>query len=161
MTKDQILTALPSLSHPELEAVQAMALSLLGGRVSNVSNEANTTRQTVFDALTAAISHPMPYSNMPAALAKHYDAAFPSLIYFFDKYFKGWDSNKITQTGFLRMIFSLMAHELKERGVAPSVGSLIYNLPRIYEIVDNAFPDYLRRNMGHMLLKVFSKKKVS
>lgn len=159
MTKDQILTALPSLSRPELEAVQAVALSLLGGRVSHASNEASIARQTVFDALAATISHPMLYFNMPASLAKHYDAAFPSLIYFFDQYFKGWDSNKITQTGFLRMIFSLIAADLKEHEITPSIAMMVHNLPRIYEVVDNAFPDYLRCNRGHMILKMFNRKR--
>lgn len=160
VNRDQILGALPGLNRSDLEAIQAVIIQLLGGRTSNVSNEASTARQTVFDALTAAISRPMPYSGLPPALAKHYDANFPNLIIFFDKYFKGWDSNKITQTGFLRMIFGLIARDLKEREATPSVGSLIYNLPRIYEIVDNAFPNYLKSNMGHMILKMFKKRRV-
>jgi len=158
--KDEILAALPNLNRADLEAVKAITISLLGGRVSNVSNGATTAPETIFEALTAAISRPMPYSSLPPALVKHYEANFPSLIIFFNKYFKGWDSNKITQTGFLRMIFGLIAYDLKERGATPSVGALIYNLPRIYEIVDNAFPDYLKSNMGHMILKMFKKKSI-
>jgi len=157
MSKDEILTALPSLKRADLEAIQAMATSLLAGCVGVASNK-GTAQQTTFDALAATISRPMPYSSLTPALAKHYEANFPNLIIFFDRHFKGWDSNKITQTGFLRMIFGLIAADLKGREAIPSVGSLIYNLPRIYEIVDNAFPGYLKANMGHMILKMFKKR---
>jgi len=156
MTKDDILTALPSLNRADLEAVQAVALSLLKGRPSN---GAVIAPQTVFDALVATLGRPMPYSSLPPTLAKYYDANSPGLIIFFNKYFKGWDSNQITQTGFLRMIFSLIVYDLKERGAPPSIAALIYNLPRIYEIVDNAFPGYLKANMGHMILKMFKKRR--
>lgn len=161
MTKDQILTALPSLSRPELEAVQAVALSLLGGRVSRLSPKASQTAEIIFDALAATISHPTPYGSMPNHLASQFDRHSANLIIFFDQYFKGWDDSKIVQTGFLRMIFSLIAGDLREHGITPSIAMLIRNLPRIYQIVDNAFPGYLRGNMGHMILKVFAKRKAS
>lgn len=158
LTKDDILAALPNLNRSELEAIHAIAASLLNGRVSNISNEGVTVRQTIFDALAVTIARPMPYASMPLALAKQYEAYFPDLVIFFDKHFKGWDSNKITQTGFLRMIFGLIAADLKARKVPLSIGAIISNLPRIYEIVDNAFPDYLEANMGDLILKIFTKR---
>lgn len=159
MTKDQILTALPRLSRPELEAVQAVATSLLGGRVSNLPSKASQTAEVLFDALAATVSHPVPYSSLPPHLASRFDRHVPNLIVFFDLHFKGWDSHKMVQTGFLRMIFSLIAAHLKEYGVTPSIAMLINNLPRIYEIVDNAFPGYLENNMGYMILKMFNRKR--
>ncbi|SRR6266852_4417557 len=153
LTKDQILGALPNLSQADLAMVHAMSGQLLAP-----TQGMSDTKQVLFDALAATISHPMPYSNMPTNLASQFERHFPDLLLFFDKHFKGWDSNKIVQTGFLRMIFSLIADDLKRHGVTPSIGMLVHNLPRIYEIVDNAFPNYLKNNMGHMILKIFSKR---
>jgi hypothetical protein len=158
ISKDEILVALPSLNRAELEAVQATAGHLLGGRVSGAPNGATTAPQVLFDALAATVARPIPYSMLPANLTKQYEAHFPSLVIFFDRYFKGWDSNRTTQTGFLRMIFSLMAADLKVRKVAPSVQALIYSMPRIYEIVDSAFPEYLENDKGHMNLKMFLRR---
>lgn len=156
LTKEHILGALPSLERVELEAVHAMAGHLLGATAANGPG-ANPIGRIVFEALAAALGLTMPYSSYSPTATRQFEKRLPQLLAFFSDEFKSWDSNKVLQTAFLRMMFELLVDDLKERNVTPTVGILVTNMPRLREVFDNAFPNYLACGMGPMIIKNLAK----
>lgn len=156
MTKDEILAALPLLPRPDLEAIAAIAQSLLGGRLSNAAVTATPLAAPLFGALCDAVNATAALSNMTGTTTgKTFEKHLPGTTKFLDHHFKGWDDNKLVQLAFLRMLTELLRDDLKERGVTPSLGILISNLGRLPEVFDNGYPGYLEAGMGSLILKHF------
>ncbi len=152
LSKEQILKGLPYLERADLEAVHAVAGHLLGGATGANPNGGATLGQTVFEALQATLGRAMPYSGLSARTNQRLSNRLPDLTKTLDQHFRGWDSNKVAQIAFLRMIFGLLAQDLKNRGVTPTFGIMIVNLNRVQEVVQNAFPDYLEAGLGRIIL---------
>ena len=154
--KEQILAILPKLSKDDLAAVHLMAGHLLGAATGGSNDGAGTVGQAVFNALSAALGLPISYQsfNLTSA-AKQYDKKLPELLKFLNGSFEGWDKNKVTQEAFLRMLFGLLADDLKEREVTPSIGIMISNMSRMPEVFDSSFPLYRESGLGKVILKKF------
>ena len=159
MTKDEVLAALPKLTKPELEVVAAMCGHLLGGHTAAQNLPATGPSQAVFNALVAALGLPMGYQSFSALnAAKHFENRVGTLVLFLNDHFKGWDDHKITQQAFLTELFRLLADDLKNRGVNPSVGVMVINMRRIPEVFDSCFPGYRQSGAGYMIMERFKPK---
>lgn len=154
ISKSDILGALPKLSRGDLEAVHAMASHLLGATAAPAT-AGGTLGGAVFDALVAALGASMAYSRYSPTASRQFEKKLPDLTKFLDQHFEGWNQNKVSQLAFLKMLFSLLADDLKERGVAPTIGIMVTNIPRLSEVFNNAFPGYLANGLGSMILKNF------
>lgn len=153
--KDQILGALPTLSKADLISVHAVAGQLLGAAGATPQSGTGQTAQ-IFDALAGALCLTVPYTSFDVtSTARKFDAQLPDLTVFLNVQFSGWDKNKLTQLAFLKMLFGLLADDLKGRGVAPTLGIMVVNLRRLPEVFDNAFPGYREAGLGKMILKNF------
>lgn len=160
MTKDEILASLPVLNRSDLEAVAAIATSLLNGRTANVATKASPLAAPLFDALCGAVSATAALSNLSGtSTGKTFEKHLPGVTKFLDHHFKGWSDNKLVQLAFLGMLAELLRDDLKERGVTPTLGILVSNLGRLPEVFDNAYPNYLACGMGNVILKHFEKMK--
>ncbi len=158
MTKDQLLSALPSLTRPELEQVAAVAASLLGGRIANVAVPASPLAAPIFEALSVAANATVTLENLSGTTAgKGFAKYLPAVTKFLDAHFEGWAYNKLVQSAFLSMLMELLRDDLKERGVKPTLGVMVNNLGRLPEVFDNAYPGYLEARMGGLVLQHFSK----
>lgn len=155
MTKDEILAALPTMAQADLEAIQAMTNHLLGGHTGPQARPGGMVAPMVFDALASALGVITAYSNYNHAVFKQLDQRMPGLVVFLNANFKGWDRNKITQLAFLKMLFGLLIDDLKDKRVTPTVGILIINIPRIPEVFEKAFPNYLKTGLGKLVLKTY------
>lgn len=154
LNKDTILGALPALSQVDLAAIHAVAGQLLGAATGRSKNQPTVDSSLFFDALGAALGQPVFGFNPTIRL--RFDKALPALTSFLDTDFKGWDANKVGQIAFLRMLFNLLVKDLKERGVPPTLGIIVNNMPRIPEVFDAAFPGYRESGIAaEMILKHF------
>jgi hypothetical protein len=157
MNKDAILGALPNLSQPDLVAIHAMSGQLIKATGAVLSEPGSLAAQ-LFEALSGAVNVTMPLSNLTGTTTgKTFEKHLPAVGKFLDAHFKGWDSNRLIQTAFLRMLMGLLRDDLKERGVTPSLGIMVTNLGRFPEVFDAAYPDYLAAGMGQMVLRHFEK----
>lgn len=153
MVKDDILAALPALSRPELEAIQAVCTSLLGGRPAAFEPGAGTLAAGLLNALCAAVNAAVTPSNLiGTTTGKTFDKHLPAVGRFLGAHFKGYDDNKLVELAFLRLLADLLRDDLKERGVTPTIGILVTNLTRLPEVFDNAYPGYLAAGMGGFIL---------
>lgn len=160
--KDQILEALPGLSASDLTMIQATITGLLGGRIGNVAAPAGTLAAPLFEALCGAVNATVPLSNIVGTpTGKTFQKHVPPTQQFLDRYFKGWDRQAIVQMAFLRMLMELLCEDLKTRGAAPTVGVMVTNLLRLPEIFENAYPGYLDAGLGDMVLRHFTKVRLS
>lgn len=158
MNKDEILAALPALTRPELEAIQAVTSSLLGAATAAFEPGAGTLAAGLLNALCVAVNAAVTPSTLAGTTAgKTFNKHLPAVTKFLDAHFKGWDANKLVQTAFLSMLMELLRDDLKERGVTPSLGIMVTNLLRLPEVFSNAFPNYLEAGLGDMVLRHFSK----
>ena len=155
MTKDKILGALPKLSQPDLEAIIALATSLTNGRTGALQKGADTVSQTILTALAATAGLNVGSISLPERTQQQFNKRCPKFISFLDEHFKGWAANKNSQLAFLKMLFELLADDLKERGINPSIGIMVVNLGRIPEVIDAAFPDYRASGMTDLILRHF------
>lgn len=155
MTKDKILAALPKLERVDLEAVHAIAGSLLAGATGPSNSAAVPLAPMVFDALVTAIGATMPYSSYSPTATRQFEKRVPDLIKFLDTHFTGWDRNKVAQIAVLRMLFGLIADDLRGRGVKPNIGTMVVNMGRIADVFDGAFPGYLESGIASVVLKNF------
>ena len=157
LTKDQILAALPKLSQADIAAIAAMATSLSAGRTAAPDKRGAAAGSAIFDALQAAVGATMPYETFMATRngTKLHAQGIPHLELFLDKHFKGWNNNRVSQQAFLSFMFELLADDLKERGVTPTLGIMVVNLNRVHEVFENAFPGYIASGMGKLILKNF------
>lgn len=155
MTKDDILAALPKLTRPDLEAVQAVCTSLLGGRTGHVAAGATTLAAGIFEALTGALNVSMSYSNLPTATERQFRQKLPTFTSFLDKSFEGWNKNKVSQLAFLKMLFELLIADLRKRGAQPTIGIMVVNLNRMPEVFNDAFPGYIDAGLAKLVLKNF------
>lgn len=156
ITKDDILGALPSLTRPELEAIEAMCRQLCGGRVGNVEQLSHPLGLIVFNALTATLGLTMPYAQYSPTSARQFEKRLPELISFLDKYFAGWAASRNRQLAFLRMLFELLYNDLVSRGVKPTLGIMIVNIGRMAEVFDAQFPGYRHAGIAaSVILKHF------
>lgn len=154
MIKDEILTALPLMSHSDLMAIHAMAGHLLQPHPLGGNDGASTLAPILFDALQATAGGTVPYASV--ALTKTGKLLIknaPNVEQFFNKHFKGWDKNKIVKLAFIQLMTMLLSDDLKERGVTPTLGIMVANLNRLPEVFRNAFPGYLETGVGPLLLK--------
>lgn len=151
------MAALPSLARADLEAVHGLCTHLLGA-TGTAQPGALGAGLALYDALVTALGASVPYSALPTDSARRFRKAVPHFIKFLDTNFVGWDSNKITKTAFLRMLFTLLVTDLKGRGVSPSVNIIIVNMGRMSEVFDNSFPNYLENKLGHVILKQYARK---
>jgi len=153
MTKDEILAALPKLKQADLEAVHALAGHLLGLVPANAAQGGGPA----FDALVTALGLSMAYQTLMGTKAGQiFNKRVPELVKYLDSHFAGWDDNKLSQLAFLQFLYGLIITDLKERNVTASVGMVISNMSRIPELLENAFPGYLRSGMGEVILRQFS-----
>jgi hypothetical protein len=157
VTKEQILAALPNLNKAELRAVHATAGHLLGATGGADASIAapGSVGAIIFEALSGALCASMPYASLPTATARQFEGRVPGFVAFLDANFAGWNKNKVGQLAFLRMMFHLIKDDLNERKVKPTIGVVIVHMSRMYEVFENAFPNYLSNGLGPMILKNF------
>jgi hypothetical protein len=152
MTKDQIVAALPKLSKTDLEVIHGLTGHLLGAAGLPLT----PIGQAFINALLTATGQPKGYiSPVAASQRRAFETRAGHLAAFLNENFKGWDDNKTTQHAFLTELFRLLADDLKNRGVKPTLGVMIINMKRIPEVFDNAFPLYRESGLGHVILAKF------
>lgn len=156
ISKDQILAALPNLQKSDLEAIHAISGSLLAGATgASASSGAVPLAPMIFDALVSAVGATTAYSSYSPTATRQFEKRVPDLTKFLDAHFTGWDNNKVGQIAVLRMLFGLIADDLRGRGVNPTIGMLVVNMGRIAEVFENAFPGYLESGIASVVLKNF------
>ena len=161
MTRDEIIGALPNLDQADLKAIQVLITNLVRspspiiGRTGAIQNVADAASQLTLNALAATVGLSNATFSLPERTQGHFDKRCPKLINFLDENFTGWDTHKNSQIAFLRMLFGLLADDLKERGVNPTIGIMILSLGRIPEIVDAAYPGYRESGMTDLILRHF------
>lgn len=156
VTKDQILATLPRLSFEELTIVHSMAAHLIAGRAAPQSNQASALAALCYDALSGPLNVTQPYATMAGTKwGKQFEKKVPDLAKWLDQHFEGWNNNKVSQLAFLRMLFTMMANDLKRRNLPRSLAIAVTNLEQIPRIVENAFPGYLDSGLGKVILKNF------
>jgi hypothetical protein len=152
MDKDEILRALPKLPKADLEAIHALAGHLLGPANGGLGEQG----QAVFDALAASLGLTASYASMAASKpARLFIQRLPAFVAFVGKNFPGWDDTKVGQQAFLRMLFGLIITDLNKRNVTASFGMVVSNMGRLPEIIESAFPDYLKSGLGKIILEKF------
>lgn len=161
ISKDDILAALPTLTRPELEAIQAVCASLTGGHTAAFEPGAGTLAASLLNALCAAVNATVSPANLSGtATGKTFNKHLPAVTKFLAAHFKGYDDNKLVELAFLRLLADLLADDLKGRGVTPTIGILVTNLTRLPEVFDNAYPGYLAAGMGSFILDLIKSGKV-
>jgi hypothetical protein len=153
MTKGEILKALPKLSRADLEAITAVAQSLLGASQAPKAGSAAPLAAQLFEGISGALNLNASYGNMPAVLKVKLDAKAADLTGFFDRSFKGWDSNKTRQRKFLLFMFGLLREDLKRLKLKPTLTTMINNLHRMTEVFDDAFPGYRASGLASMVFR--------
>lgn len=156
MTKDQILAALPGLSHEDQAVIASVASHLCKGRTGAIGQPATQLGATVYEALGAALASPVPYATFAASKwGRAFDAKVLPLGKWFDSKLPGWDKNKVGQMALLRMLFELLSQDLLKRSVPTNMGTMVSNLGQIPRIFDQAFPNYIESGLGPFILKKF------
>jgi hypothetical protein len=156
LTRAQILTALPKLKPADLEAVSAMATHLLtNAPTGRKSGPATPLADAVFDALTQSIRATVPYAKLTPKLRQAYNRQLLGLTEFLDDHFVGWNKNKTAQLAFLRMLFVLVADDLRRRQIKPTIGVMINNMGRVPYAFDDAFPGYREAGMTNLITRNF------
>jgi hypothetical protein len=158
MLRDQILSALPKLSKADLIAIHGAASHILGATAAP-QGEATPQARSIFSALQATLGASISIPAATSTLGQHFYKKLPTVIGFLDMQFKGWDTNKITEAAFLRMLFGLLANDLTRRGIKPSLGVMVVHLHRLSEVFGNSFPGYIEAGLGKMILKQFQQEK--
>lgn len=154
MSKDEILAALPALTRPELEAIQAVTSSLLGAATAAFEPGAGTLAAALLNALCVAVNAAVTPSTLAGTTAgKTFNKHLPAVSKFLDAHFRGYDANKLVELAFLRLLADLLRDDLKNRGVTPTIGIMVTNLTRLPEVFDNAYPNYLEAGMGSFILQ--------
>jgi hypothetical protein len=126
----------------------------LQGRTGAVDEGATPLGQVVFSALVAALGRPT--APLTGPIAKQLNKRLTNLTDFLNRDLRGWDKNKISQQAFLRMLFRLLASDLKNRNVTPTLGILITNMQRLPEVFDASFPGYREAGIAHIIFDQFT-----
>lgn len=155
VTKDQILTSLPSLAKADLEAIVATASSLINARTGAIEQGAGTLPAIIFDAISSAANVTMPYTKLTPALKTMLSDKTGGLECYLNANFKGWDTNRVGQVAFIRMLVGLIADDLKSREILVSIKTCIMNIGIIPVLVENQFPDYIANGMTSFITKKF------
>lgn len=150
-----MLAALPKLKPADLEAIIAVAQSLLGAPTGASPGPAAPLAGMLFDAISAALNVTTGYANMPPTVTNAFNKRVPDTIEFFNANFKGWDSNKVGQMAFLRMMFDGLRDDLKRRGVQPNYTTMINNMPQLRRVFDNLFPGYIDAGATGLVMRKF------
>lgn len=157
LTKSSIIGHLPKLCRADLEEVQAVATSLLGGRLSNVPLTPVGSAGAIFDALASVIGQRASLSAMPDSVIQKFHQKLPPLISFFDADFKGWNESRTYERAFLLDIMELLKSDLKRMEIQPTLTTMMNNFHRMSEVFDNAYPGY--REAGRVdLIFTFGRK---
>src|ERR1700691_3458978 len=118
MTKDAILAALADLSITDLRAVHAVSGQLLGAHGGAMLDGLPLQAQLIFEALVTALGASISYASVAhTQTGKLFIKRLPDFEKFLNVNFKGWNSHKVTQLAFLRMIFTLIKDDLQKRDV--------------------------------------------
>lgn len=156
MTKDAALALLPKLKPAELEAVIAVANNLLSGAHTGGKQAAATPLAATFiAALSAALNLTGSHANLPPTVTKALDKRLPDTVAFFNEHFKGWDTKKVGQMAFLRMMFDALRDDLKRRGVAPNYTTMINNMPHLRRVFESQFPGYIDAGATEIIMRRF------
>ncbi len=154
--RDSVLAMLPTMSVEDLITVQAVATKLIGARTVPQTGEAGRLPAIFFEALSGPLNATQPYAKLAGTKwGKQFEGKVPDLAKWLDQHFDGWSKNKVTQLAFLRMLFSMMANDLKRRNLPRSLAMAVTNLEQIPRIVENGYPGYLDAGMGKLILKSF------
>ena len=158
ITKSQIIGALPTLTRPELEEIQAVATSLLGGHLSNVRKPATALAGQVFAALNSALKANTSLETLPTNLQQKFERKHQHFIDFLNTDFKGWDQNKVKSNALMVIMLDLLKKDLERIQIKPTYTIMINNLHRMPEVFDDAFPDYRASGLGMVLINKYFKK---
>ena len=148
--KGQILALLPSLNKADLAAVMAACNGLLGP----VHGAGASQADEVFNALGAALglANGATLRDMSPKTVKKFHQQLPILVSLLDRDFKKWNDNKVKQEAFLRLLFELLANDLRSINIKPSYTTMVMSLHRMAEVFDVAFPEYRKSGLGSLIL---------
>jgi hypothetical protein len=160
MKKDSILAALPKLKPDDLKQVHAVAASLLAalGKPADAALSVGyDTGLAIFDALVSAAGVTATMQSLPVSLVQRFDRQWPALVTFLDANFKGWNDNKVSRAAFLRHLFDLIQKEVRVH-TKPTPLTMINNMHRLPEVLDKAYPNYLKSGLGHLIISRFKRQ---
>ena len=156
MSKDAVLALLPKLKPAELEAVIAVANNLLSRAYTGANaGPATPLAALTIEAIGAAIGLTGGHANLPPKVIAALDRRLPDMTAFFNAHFEGWDSNKVGQQAFLRMLFDGLRDDLLRRGIKPNYTTMINNLPQLRRVIDGLFPGYIDGGATGLLMRRF------
>ena len=150
LTKDQIIGALPTLSQSDLTAIKAVTVALLGHGLPDAVNGPNGPSAWLFEALAGVLG--VSY-GLQSGSAKQFNKSAPVFLKFVEEHFSSSLTKKVNGVAVMRTLLMLIIDDLKGRGVPVSLGSVIVNMPRMPEVFDTAFPNYLSSGLAALIIK--------
>jgi len=139
-----IISALPSLSKRELNALRAELDRLLGAPAA--------TPSPLYSHLLTITGTAIPYSRFQQSTAyKDWELAEKEFIRFVDATWPG--VNKVTKNALMLYLFSLIQDYLKSLQLPVTPKTVSQNMFNIKDIFDINFPGYLQTGLANLVLK--------
>jgi hypothetical protein len=154
ITKDQIIGALPNLSHEALAAIRAVIGTLLDqGPIDHPQAQQGPTAWLI-EALAGVLGMAqVPPTMLQSRFGKQITKTGPVFLAFVEKHFATKLQRRVDAVAVMRSLIALIADDLKRRNTPVSYGTLVVNLHRVEEVFDTAFPSYISSGLAHMVIK--------
>ena len=153
ITKDQILSALPYLDEPALQAIVSAAKGLLAGRATPLASISNDPQAWLYEALTATLAVTYPPSWHTTPTGKLFARNAPTLLKFYTDAFGSEMHKRIAALGIMRFGFDLLAQHLFRKSIPLSTGVMVRNMDGIPALLKMAFPNYIESGMGNVIVQ--------
>ena len=141
--------ALPSLSQPDLLAIKTLAGALLHEGAPDTQNNPENAQGWLFVALAGVLNmgHRLPDSIRP------FNKNAPVFLGFVATHFSQVMHKKIDALAVMTGLLRLLSTDLKARGIPVTYNTMASHLPRIAEVFENAFPNYLDSGLAGLFVK--------
>ena len=155
LKKDQILAALPGLSQPDLLAIRAAISALLG---PDQGKPAPQGVGPLYEALLAYLGLPGPQWGRFATsrAGQAFKQATPNVLAFMGAF---GPLKRVERLAIYKVVFGLLAADLKRRGIPVSLSTLSYSMERVPDVFKSAYPGYLEGGLGLLIVKSITRKK--
>lgn len=153
LSKDKILQALPTFSKSELNEILQLCTSLL----NEGDEETDGKAELWFNAFVATLGSKQRFGHVKktavgAALRRNAADAEAFLNSVLPEQIK----RKLGRAAVRRFLAELLIADLKRIKLTPTPRILANNLPRLAEVVDDAFPHYRASGLTHLIFDRFA-----
>lgn len=142
---DQVLALLPELTDKERLSVSS-ALSFL----AKPQDKADPVSTLIFSTLTEVVEAHQSMTGLSTYYRGLFDKHLPAFKALLVR-FKQGGGRGAAQV--MRLLWRMLADDLKRRQIPVSLGSMILNMGRVAEAFESAFPGYLDSGLADLVMR--------